>query len=335
MKTTIYLSTGRGVSVIAGSDRDWHGEVRLKDRDVQCVAADVNRKGIVYCGTLGDGAFESDDGGMTWTSLKGVPARNVTSLAVSNSGVVYAGTEPTAIFRSDGAGATWRELPSLLTLPSSKEWSFPPRPETHRVRSILPDLAKPNRLHVAIEAGALLRSDDGGQTWSDRVPSAPRDTHTLASSPDDPGRLHSAAGDGYFESIDGGDHWRRIVTGLEHQYCWSVAINRADPAIVVLSSSRSPYAAHFKKAANSFVYRRVGNGGWRQLDDGLPKPLGLRIPVITASRREAGVFYLSAEGEVYRSSDGGLRWEKLQVYWKGGERPEHAVDIAIVEDGRV
>jgi hypothetical protein len=89
--------------VITGSDRDWHGEVRLKDRDVQCVAADVNRKGIVYCGTLGDGAFESDDGGMTWRSLEGVRARNVTSIAVSNSGVVYAGSEPSAIFRSNGA----------------------------------------------------------------------------------------------------------------------------------------------------------------------------------------------------------------------------------------
>ena len=102
----------------------------------------------------------------------------------------------------------------------------------------------------------------------------------------------------------------------------------------MLSASPSPYAAHFKEAANSFVYRRVGNGDWRQLDNGLPKPLGLRIPVITASRLEAGVFYLSAEGEVYRSSDGGLRWEKLHVYWKGGARPEHAVDIAIVENGR-
>ena len=247
---------------------------------------------------------------------------------------MYAGSEPSALFRSEDAGDTWRELPSLLTLPSSKEWSFPPRPETHHVRSIHPDLAKPNRLHVAIEAGALLRSDDDGQTWCDRVPSAPRDTHTLASTPDDPDRLHSAAGDGYFESIDGGDHWRRIVTGLEHQYCWSVAVSRAHPAIVVLSASRSPYAALSKEAANSFVYRRVGNGDWRQLDDGLPKPLGLRIPVIAASRLEAGGFYLSAGGEVYRSSDGGLLWEKLQVYWKGGARPEHAADIAIVEDGR-
>jgi hypothetical protein len=58
----------------------------------------------------------------------------------------------------------------MLTLPSAKEWSFPPRPETHHVRSILPSLRKPNRLHVAIEAGALLRSDDAGATWRDRVP---------------------------------------------------------------------------------------------------------------------------------------------------------------------
>ena len=216
MKTTIYLSTGRGVSVITGSDRDWHGEVRLKDHHVQCVGADVNREGLVYCGTLGEGAFVSGDGGSTWAPLEGLRAGNVTSFAVSNSGVAYAGSEPSAIFRSEDAGDTWRELPSLLTLPSSKEWSFPPRPETHHVRSIFPDLAKPNRLHVAIEAGALLRSDDDGQTWYDRIPNAPRDTHTLASTPDDPDRLHSAAGDGYFESIDGGDHWRRIVTGLDH-----------------------------------------------------------------------------------------------------------------------
>ena len=68
VKTTIYLSTGRGMSVITGSDRDWHGEVRLKDQHVQCIAADVKRKGIVYCGTLGVGAFVSGDGGSSCSS---------------------------------------------------------------------------------------------------------------------------------------------------------------------------------------------------------------------------------------------------------------------------
>ena len=167
MKTTIYLSTGRGVAVITGSDRDWRGEVRLKDQRVQCVADDVTRKGVVYCGTSGEGPFESDDGGLTWRSLKGVPAKNVTSLAVSSSGVVYAGSEPSVIFRSEDVGNTWRELPSLLTLPSSKEWSFPPRPETHHVRSIFPDLASHAENRRLFERGCAdrvrMRVDEPGQ----------------------------------------------------------------------------------------------------------------------------------------------------------------------------
>ena len=79
-----------------------------------------------------------------------------------------------------------------MTLPSAKSWSFPPRPETHHVQSILPDLAHPPRLHVAIEAGALVYSHDAGCTWCDQVSRPPRDTHCLAVHPLDPIRLHSS-----------------------------------------------------------------------------------------------------------------------------------------------
>ena len=198
--------------------------------------------------------------GVNWKAASdgGFPNANVTALAIADSGAVYAGTEPSRMFRSDGEG--WQELSTLSILPSAKEWSFPPRPETHHVQSILVDLAKPGRLHVAIEAGALLRSDDAGATWRDRVPGGPRDTHSLAVHPEEPARLHSAAGDGYFESVDGGDRWRRVVDGLQHQYCWSVAVSLADPSTLLLSASQSAYGAHYKEAACSFVYRRTGNG---------------------------------------------------------------------------
>jgi photosystem II stability/assembly factor-like uncharacterized protein len=333
MRTTIYLATARGLSVITGADGNWRGAVQLKGKQIQCVAADFNRKGVVYCGTFGDGVFRSDDGGATWKASHGVTKPKVMTLAGSNSGAAYAGTEPSAIFRSDDSGETWRELGTLLTLSSAKEWSFPPRPETHHVRSILPDLAKPSRLHVAIEAGALLRSDDAGGTWRDRVPSGPKDTHSLAVHPHDPTRLHSAAGDGYFESVDDGDSWRRIVDGLEHQYCWSIAVSIADPSTLLLSASKSAYAAHFKESANSFVYRRAGNEAWRQVPDGLPKPQGLRIPVVAASSVEPGLFYSSAEGMVWRSADDGLQWQKLAIQWIDDAAVEHAVDMAIVEEG--
>ena len=54
---------------------------------------------------------------------------------------------------------------------------------------------------------------------------------------------------------------------------------------------------------------------------------------MTASRVEPGVFYLSAEGEVYRSADDGLQWQKLAVQWNGKPAAEHAAAMAIVEEG--
>src|SRR5436853_615068 len=82
------------------------------------------------------------------------------------------------------------------------------------------DPAAVERLYVCIEAGALVRSPDGGRTWVDRTPDGPWDTHTLAAHPQRPGRLYSAAGDGfstpghgYQESPDGGDHWVRPDDG--------------------------------------------------------------------------------------------------------------------------
>jgi hypothetical protein len=60
---------------------------------------------------------------------------------------------------------------------------------------------------VAIEAGALVQSRNGGRTWIDRVKQGPYDTHTLATHKRHLNGLYSAAGDGYFESFDYGESW--------------------------------------------------------------------------------------------------------------------------------
>ena len=99
---------------------------------------------------------------------------------VNGYGVVYAGTEPSAIFRSEDRGNSWLELAELRKLPSAPTWSFPPRPWTSHIRWITPDPLVPGRIFAAAEAGALIRSLDGGQTWEDRKPSGPFDTHTLS-----------------------------------------------------------------------------------------------------------------------------------------------------------
>jgi hypothetical protein len=139
--------------------------------------------------------------------------------------VVWAGIEPSEVWRSTNAGTTWEPTSRLETLPSSSEWSFPPRPDTHHVRWIACHPLEPARLWVAIEAGALVSTIDGGRIWRDRVAGGPWDTHELAVHRNAPDTLRVAAGDGYFESDDAGATWRSPSTGLEVGYLRSVAID--------------------------------------------------------------------------------------------------------------
>src|ERR1700749_3642314 len=100
MKTTIYLATGRGLTVIAGNHGKWRGKVCLGDKQVQCVVADQNKKGSVYCGTFGDGLFKSESGGADWEKSESFTEPNVTALASSRAGSLYAGTELSALYRT-------------------------------------------------------------------------------------------------------------------------------------------------------------------------------------------------------------------------------------------
>ena len=332
MRTTLYLATARGLTVVTGAGENWRGDVRLEGFQIQCVAVDPDQNGVVYCGTFGHGMYRSEDGGRTWSDLSGLKEPNVTALAIGDGGRVYAGTELSAMYQSEDGGESWYALRTLMTLPSAKTWSFPPRPETHHVQSILPSVARRDRLHVAIEAGALVRSDDAGATWCDRVSSSPKDTHSLAVHSQDSSRLHSAAGDGYFESGDDGESWQRMTDGLEHQYCWSVAVSFRDPTTLLLTAAKSAYGAHYTESAESFVYRRSGNNAWQLLSDGLPSSQGSRIAVVAASHVEPGIFYCSSEGRVYRSAEDGVRWRELEVQWNSRKHPEHAIDMAIMEE---
>src|SRR5919109_3284984 len=96
-----------------------------------CLAADPFMAGRAWCGTARDGVFRSDDGGVSWRP-SGLRARRVTAVAASPTerDVVWAGTEPSEVWRSPDAGDRWERMRGLQKLPSSTEWSFPPKPHT-------------------------------------------------------------------------------------------------------------------------------------------------------------------------------------------------------------
>jgi photosystem II stability/assembly factor-like uncharacterized protein len=230
-------------------------------------------------------------------------------------GIVYAGTEPSAVFRSDTGGDSWVDLAGLRALPSADTWSFPPRPHTHHVRWIEADVSALDRLFVAIEAGALVRTFDGGRTWHDRVRGGPYDTHTAATHSLAPGRIYSAAGDGYFESTDAGDSWRSQTDGLKHLYLVGVAVDPADPDAVIVSATDGPGAAYSPRSAEAFVYRKTGLKPWEETMSGLPEAKGTTVSRFTTHVGEPGVIYCANNRGLFRSDDAGKSWSGLDLPW--------------------
>jgi photosystem II stability/assembly factor-like uncharacterized protein len=296
----------------------------LKGTNPQKIAFDPRDPDCVYCATFGDGLLKTDDGGQTWNNIgkEIISSPYIMSVSVSplyhgNSfHQIFVGTEPSAVYISNDGGNSWEKMETLNNLPSSTSWSFPPRPWTHHVRWIEPDANNVDYVFVAIEAGALVQSHDGGKTWIDRIEEGPYDTHTLATHPKAPKRLYSSAGDGYFESFDYGESWNRPTEGLRHHYLYGLAVDSGDAQNVIVSASMGPGSAYSIEDAESFVYRRdEDDKKWKAISNGLPESKGTTITVLASNPKAAGEFYAVNNRGLFMSTDSGVSWRGLDIPW--------------------
>ncbi|HEX2167441.1 MAG TPA: hypothetical protein VHG09_09455 [Longimicrobiales bacterium] len=306
----VVVATDSEVIVVDPESGDLATARGLAERPT-CLAADPLVAGRLWCGVRRRGVFRSEDGGTSWVPA-GLDGRLIMALATTPD-VVWAGTEPSELWRSVDGGESWERMESMESLPSSSEWAFPPRPETHHVRWIAPHPSEPDRLWVAIEAGALVSSHDGGRTWHDRVTGGPYDTHELAIHPSAPDTLRVSAGDGYFESEDAGATWSRPRDGLDVGYLRSVAIDPGRPDTIVVSAASGPRTAYVAGRSDGRLYRRAGGGDWERVTAAWPDPPNTIAPLLTPDSTNGRIWAADERG-LHVTEDGGTTWQQVAAW---------------------
>ncbi len=334
--TELLVGTKDGVVVLERAGTGWrtasHG---LPGQHISSIILDPE-SGTALAGAFFGTVSASTDGGQTWERRdNGIAHHDVYSLALkrlpNGRTRVYAGTEPAHLFQSDDLGRSWRELGSLRAVKTVNEWSFPAPPHIAHTKFITFDPASPNTIYACIEQGALLRSEDLGESWVEvntlgfyKDPARPSevfyDIHKLLIDPRDPTKLFVTGGAGLYVSGDRGAHWERRMAPdwAKDVYPDGLVHNPRNPDVMFISAAEHNPArwrdGGVPGYSGSRIYRSKDAGGsWEVLSGGLPDRMQQEVGGLCLEAWDGGsqLFAATTAGEVWWSEDGGDGWSLI------------------------
>jgi hypothetical protein len=130
------------------------------------------------------------------------------------------------------------------------------------VQAITISPTDPNVVMVGIEFGAVIRSEDGGQTWSNHVQGTLRDCHSMTFHALE-GWAYEAGGSGGGASVsrDNGRSWHKAKRGLAKHYGVACVADPERPEVWYVSVAPSPAKPMGKIPKPISIERRVGRIG--------------------------------------------------------------------------
>ncbi len=344
-ETMLMIGTRKGL-VIARSRDDrasWRSEpIAFANDEIYAVGVDPRRDpprlfagvGSMHWGPL---LVHSDDLGATWTEPEraaiafppGTEAAltrvwQIVAAPGDQPGVVYAGVEPHALFRSDDGGESFALVEGLWNHPHRTQWT--PGGGGACLHTIVPHPTDPEQLLVALSAGGVYRTADGGATWQpanqgiqavwlpedQRFPEFGQCVHRVAMHRDRPERLYAQNHFGVYRSDDGGGAWQAIEDGLPSTFGFPVVVHPQRPDTIFVFPLMAD-ADRVPPGGRCRVYRSDDGGdSWTALSEGLPTDpyyaAVLRDAMCADDCDPAGIYFGTRVGEVYASRDGGEAW---------------------------
>ena len=279
----------------------------------------------------------SDNEGKDWKQIERSPSYSEESGFKLNNiwcihpsvndepGVYYAGVDEAGIFRSEDGGESWEELNALAGHETRREWM--PGAGGLCCHTIQIDPVDPNRLWTGISAVGVFRSDDRGKSWNlkntglniisptEGTPDVGSCVHSLALDPANSNRLFQQNHRGVYRSTNGGDSWESIENGLkEQQFGFPIAIDPKDPDTVFIVPQESDEFRHATDGKLTVCRTTDGGESWHPLREGLPDDCFtgvLRKAMCTDNCAETGVYFGSANGQIYHTRNAGEEWHEL------------------------
>ena len=319
---------------------DW--QHALSDPEAYTVFVHPCDPNLVFAGTA-DGIYRSTDRGATFKRAN-FPDRGVQVWSFMADAAdpkrILAGGSPVSIYRSEDGGESWKRAPDPQLPDRGKAPFAVPR---DAVRAS-PEPA--GEIYAALEVGGVMRSTDGGETWSDCSDDLIRlaqsmsrgcvqkivsdteaegmlDGHAICISAADPDAVIIAVRMGLFRSQDQGKTWEdlRVDRFSPFTYGRDIKVSPQDPNTLYACLS---VAASSKDGA---LYRSRDIGKtWQRFDKVQPHGTLMSVGLHHSDAKQ--VYVAARYGEVFGTEDGGESWRdmplpqacSISMRWLAGDR---------------
>jgi len=198
--------------------------------------------------------------------------------------------------------------------------------------------ADPNVVYFGHHNG-VMRSSDGGKTWSALVARSNFDGMSLAVSPADPRRVYLAGHDVFLVSSDAGATWQPVANNLPGTDIHGFAMSPADPDrlfafvvgrgafqsadggttwqrlagqipsdVMLLATGGTPEALYAGSMRMGVLRSSDGGQSWVSAANGLASRMVLALAVDPSAPQTV---YAGVDGGLNKSVDGGGSWTRL------------------------